>query len=152
MKASGRKLATLAVLISLVTPFSYASELVIAQPASATAMDPGFLKEAATLVDNIFDTLVLRDKNMQLQPGLATSWKALDDTTWQFDLRPGVTFTNGEPVNAAAVKFSIDRILDPGQPRANHFLHPHHLSRLKSPATIRFASTPTARTHFCLRA
>ena len=58
MKASGRKLATLAVLISLVTPFSYASELVIAQPASATAMDPGFLKEAATLVDNIFDTLV----------------------------------------------------------------------------------------------
>ncbi|WP_192457173.1 ABC transporter substrate-binding protein [Musicola keenii] len=113
MKHSVRTIASLVVLFSLLSPAGRASELVIGQPASATAMDPGFLKEAATLVDNIFDTLVLRDADMRLQPGLATAWKALDATTWQFDLRQGVTFTNGEPVNAAAVKFSIDRILDP---------------------------------------
>lgn len=128
MKQSGRKLAILAALVALASPFSYASELVIAQPASATAMDPGFLKEAATLVDNIFDTLILRDSAMQLQPGLATSWKAIDDTTWQFDLRPGVTFTDGEPVNAAAVKYSLDRILDP----ANHAPTISYIRTIKS--------------------
>jgi peptide/nickel transport system substrate-binding protein len=128
MKQSGRKLAILSVLIALASPLSQASELVIAQPASATAMDPGFLKEAATLVDNLFDTLILRDSAMQLQPGLATSWKALDDTTWEFTLRPGVTFTNGEPVNAAAVKFSLDRILDP----ANHAPTISYIRTIKS--------------------
>ncbi len=115
MRIPAFKLASLALFISLTTPAVFASELVIAQPASATAMDPGFLKESATLVDNLFDTLVLRDANMQLQPGLATSWKSLDDTTWEFTLRQGVKFSDGEPLNAQAVKFSIDRILDPAQ-------------------------------------
>lgn len=114
MKLSVLKRASLAVLVTgLLSGYAQATALTIAQPASATAMDPGFLKEAATLVDNVFDTMVLRDASMALKPGLATSWKAIDDTTWQFDLRQDVKFTNGEPVNAAAVKFSLDRILDP---------------------------------------
>ena len=116
MRLPAFKLASLAVLISLISPLASASELTIAQATSATAMDPGFLKEPATLVDNLFDTLVLRDPQMKLQPGLATSWKAIDASTWQFDLRQGVKFTDGEPVDAKAVKFSLDRILDP----ANH--------------------------------
>lgn len=128
MKQSGFKLAALAFWVTVSCSVSYASELVIAQPASATAMDPGFLKEGATLVDNLFDTLILRDSAMQLQPGLATSWKALNDNTWQFDLRPGVSFTNGEPVNAVAVKFSIDRILDP----ANHAPTISYIRTIKS--------------------
>src|SRR4029450_1398427 len=80
--------------------------ITIARQVSTTAMDPGFLREAATIVDNVFDTrapralrgappivdhvfdtLVLRDKGMQLAPGLATSWSALDDSTWEFKLR-----------------------------------------------------------------
>jgi len=90
-----------------------ASEVVIGRPASTTGMDPGFLREAATLVDNIFDTLVLRDSHMTLVPGLALSWTPVDDTTWEFKLRPGVTFQDGEPFDAAAVKFTLDRVLDP---------------------------------------
>ena len=39
----------------------------------------------------------------------------MDDLTWEFKLRKGVKFQNGEPVNATAVKFSIDRVLDPAQ-------------------------------------
>jgi len=128
MRLPGYKLASLAVLISLMSPASWASELVIAQSTSATALDPGFLKESATLVDNIFDTLVRRDTQMQLQPGLATAWKAIDDNTWQFDLRPGVKFTDGEPVNAAAVKFTLDRILDP----ANHAPTISYIRTIKS--------------------
>ena len=89
------------------------SQITIARPVSTTAMDPGFLREAATIVDNIFDTLVMRDKSMQLVPGLALSWKPIDDTTWEFKLREGVKFHNGEDFNADAVKFTIDRIIDP---------------------------------------
>ena len=88
-------------------------EIIIARSISTSAMDPGFLREAATIVDNIFDTLVLRDKDMKLVPGLATSWKSVNDTTWEFKLRQGVKFHNGEPFNASAVKFTIDRVLDP---------------------------------------
>lgn len=99
--------------IAAAPPSASAEELVIGRPVSTTAMDPGFLKEAATIVDNIFDTLVMRDENMKLVPGLALSWTAVDDTTWEFELRPDVTFHNGEPFNAEAVKFTIDRILDP---------------------------------------
>lgn len=89
------------------------SQITIARQVSTTAMDPGFLREAATIVDNIFDTLVMRDKDMKLVPGLAESWTAIDDTTWEFKLRHGVKFHNGEDFNADAVKFTIDRIIDP---------------------------------------
>lgn len=88
-------------------------DLVIARAISANALDPGFLREAGTLVDNVFDTLIMRDKDMKLVPGLATEWKPVDDTTWEFKLRPGVKFHNGEPMDAAAVKFTFDRVLDP---------------------------------------
>jgi peptide/nickel transport system substrate-binding protein len=90
-----------------------AQELVIARPISTNALDPGFLREAATVVDNIFDTLVMRDAQMRLVPGLAESWRAIDDTTWEFKLRSGVRFTNGEEFNAEAVKFTLERVLDP---------------------------------------
>ncbi|MFI5012861.1 MAG: ABC transporter substrate-binding protein [Hyphomicrobiales bacterium] len=88
-------------------------ELVIARAAAPSAMDPGFLREPATLVDNVFDTLVMRDKDMKLVPGLALSWRAVDDTSWEFKLRPGIKFHNGEPFGAASVKFTFDRIIDP---------------------------------------
>lgn len=92
---------------------SQGKQITIARQVSTTAMDPGFLREAATIVDNIFDTLVMRDKDMRLVPGLAESWTAIDDTTWEFKLRRGVKFHNGEDFNADAVKFTIDRIIDP---------------------------------------
>ncbi len=87
--------------------------LVIGRPVSTGALDPGFIREAATIVDNIFDTLVRRDREMNLVPGLATGWTALDETTWRFTLREGVEFHNGEPFGAEAVKFTVERVLDP---------------------------------------
>jgi len=86
--------------------------LVVAQTADAATMDPqkqGKMPDMNILI-NIFDTLVTRDADNKLAPGLATEWKSLDDTTWQFKLRQGVKFHNGEPFNAEAVKFSIDRL------------------------------------------
>ena len=52
-----------------------------------------------------------------LRPGLATEWRANEDATvWNFVLRQGVTFHDGTPFNAEAVKFNIDRWNDPNHP------------------------------------
>lgn len=65
------------------------------------------------LLTNIFDSLVVHDAQMNLAPGLATEWKAIEPTKWQFKLRQGVKFQNGEPFDANAVKFTVERFLDP---------------------------------------
>jgi peptide/nickel transport system substrate-binding protein len=108
-----KKLAAALLGLVMLGGIAQAQELVIARPISTNALDPGFLREAATVVDNIFDTLVMRDAQMRLVPGLAESWRAVDDTTWEFKLRSGVRFTNGEEFNAEAVKFTLERVLDP---------------------------------------
>src|SRR2546430_7053618 len=64
----------------------------------------------------IFDTLLRRDlKTLKLEGNLAESWRLLNETTWQFKLRRGIKFHNGEPLHAAAVKDSIERLLNPKQ-------------------------------------
>ena len=57
-----------------------------------------------------------------IRPGLATSWEAIDETTWRFNLREGVTFHNGAPFNAEAVKYSIERVFRDDFPGADKFL------------------------------
>src|SRR5262249_24687457 len=65
------------------------------------------------MFDNLYDQLVLRDPDLKMQPGLATEWKTLNDTTWQFKLRPNVKFHDGSPFTAADIKFMIDLSKDP---------------------------------------
>lgn len=66
-----------------------------------------------TVTDNVHETLLTRDADMNIIPLLATEYTQLDATTWQFKLREGVSFHNGEPFNADAVVFSVKRIISP---------------------------------------
>jgi peptide/nickel transport system substrate-binding protein len=67
---------------------------------------------------HLYDNLVYRDqKTMKVGPCLAESWRLIDDNTWEFKLRKGVKFDNGEPFNAACVKYTIERGLDPKCPQ-----------------------------------
>jgi peptide/nickel transport system substrate-binding protein len=61
----------------------------------------------------MFDALTYLDENGALNPWLATSWNLVDPTTWQFKLRDGVKFQNGEAFDADSVKFSYERVIDP---------------------------------------
>lgn len=66
------------------------------------------------VTDNIFDSLMVRNPAGELGPGLAASEPVqIDDTTWEVKVREGVTFTNGEPFDAEAAAFSINRVIDP---------------------------------------
>ena len=59
---------------------------------------------------NIYEGLVRMTPDYQVLPVLATSWQFVAPNTWRFNLRTGVTFHDGQPFNAAAVKFAFDRI------------------------------------------
>lgn len=89
-----------------------AADLAIGVSADVTAIDPHFhnLTPNIVVTNHIFETLVARDARAQLKPGLAESWRTIDDTTWEFKLRRGVKFHDGSTFTAADVAFSLDRI------------------------------------------
>src|SRR5262245_21214959 len=64
-------------------------------------------------IANVYDGLTARDAQGNLIPALAESWKRLNPTTWQFTLRKGVKFHNGDDFNADSVKFTLDRATNP---------------------------------------
>lgn len=67
-----------------------------------------------TIMRNVCDPLIAKDLDGKYVPGLATDWKISEDgLTWDFTLRSDVTFHDGKPMTADAVKASLDRILDP---------------------------------------
>lgn len=90
-------------------------QIVIAQGIDPDTLDPHLTSSSAvwSITLNIYDTLQTRDKDGKLRPGLATSIKNIDPKTWEVKLREGVKFHNGESFDANAVKFSIERMLDP---------------------------------------
>ncbi len=96
-------------------------ELRVAIPWTPENLDPTMNLSSirAAVGVSMFDSLVGRDVEGRIVPELAESWKLLDDTTWQLKLRRNVVFHNGEPFNAEAVRFTIQRVLDPNQKSPN---------------------------------
>jgi peptide/nickel transport system substrate-binding protein len=65
-------------------------------------------------LEHIYDRLLDRDaKTLKPKPMLATGWRIVDDTTWEFTLRQGVKFHNGEPFTAHSVKATMEYLQDP---------------------------------------
>jgi peptide/nickel transport system substrate-binding protein len=105
-------LMTLALVFGL-APLAAARDLVIGQGTDVSILDPHYSTSASdvNVFFNLYDNLVLRDENLDLTPGLATSWQMLDDKTWQFKLREGVVFHNGDRFSAEDVQFSLERAI-----------------------------------------
>lgn len=63
-------------------------------------------------INNIYEPLVRPDRDLTMRPALALSWGLLDDTTWDFRLRPNVTFHNGKPFTVLDVIASLNRAME----------------------------------------
>lgn len=102
-----------------------AAEIIIAQGTDAASLDPQLQNDAfsTSILSNVFDTLIYRNSDLELEPGLALSWELVNDTTWRLELRSGVTFHNGEAFAADDVEFTLERPLDPdlASPLASRF-------------------------------
>src|SRR5262249_54337611 len=96
--------------------------LVVGMEAEPPGLDPGQARGLHTLrvTHQIFGTLVTTpDDSTDIVPGLAGSWSVSPDgLDWTFKLRKGVKFHDGTPLDAAAVKFTFDRVIDPAHPHA----------------------------------
>jgi len=88
-----------------------AQELRIGLSAEPSAADPHFhnLTPNNSLLKHIFDRLTDQDENQALRPGLALTWRTVDESTWEFKLRPDVKFSDGSAFTANDVIYSFCR-------------------------------------------
>jgi peptide/nickel transport system substrate-binding protein len=130
--------------------------LTIGLSADAESMDPYRVYQNAgfSVIYAIFDTLITVSPSGSLGPGLADSWTSPDDKTLELKLHPGVKFQDGEPFDAAAVRFSLYRIadLDPatGQPYPvgdSRRLNSAFASNFSSLASVEVIDALTVRIH-----
>jgi peptide/nickel transport system substrate-binding protein len=93
-------------------------QVVVALGADISTLDPHMHNVRGMLIVGwqLFDNLLSRDPTtMKPVPHLAESWQLVDELTWEFKLRHGVRFHNGEPFNATTVKYNFERVLNPEQ-------------------------------------
>jgi peptide/nickel transport system substrate-binding protein len=102
------------VMLACCGALAHAADLRIGLSADVTTMDPHFLASQPNLTVgyHVFDALTHVDEKARLIPGLATSWRAVDATTWEFKLRQGVKFHDGSDLTAEDVLFSLERPLN----------------------------------------
>ncbi len=118
-----------------------ADHLVMGVRAPIVTLDPAVsgLGTMHGYYQNIFDSLVMHDARAQSIPGLATSWRVVDDLTWEFKLRPGVKCHDGTEFDAQAVVANFKRL--PSVPNSDNLtagkLRPVKDVEIVDPGTIR---------------
>ena len=90
---------------------AFAQELKIGMASEPSSVDPHYhvLTPNNMVNRHMYEPLVGQDKKQALMPALAESWKAVDDTTWEFKLRKGVKFHDGSDFTADDVMASVER-------------------------------------------
>jgi peptide/nickel transport system substrate-binding protein len=101
-----------AAILAIAATFGHAQNLTLGTKLELNTLDPHFFAAFPTnsSMQYFFDKLVEYGDKLEIRPALATSWKLVDDTTWEFKLRDGVKFHDGTPFTADDVIFTIDRV------------------------------------------
>ncbi|MFZ6762761.1 ABC transporter substrate-binding protein [Pseudoroseomonas sp. WGS1072] len=137
--------ATVAAVLAL-TPglagAAWAQNLTMAVGAQVTSLDPHYhaLSPNFAVATMLFDTLTRLDEDARLQPGLAESWKPVEPTIWEFKLRPGVKFHNGNDFAAEDVAFTVDRVPNVPNSPSSYGIYTRAIERVElvDPLTVRF--------------
>ena len=132
----GRNLrVAIAALAMLVSFAANAADLRIGIGAEATTLDPHYynLNPNMEVDDHLYDYLLSFDAQGRLIPGLATAWKAVDDTTWEFTLRHNVTFHDGSPFASADVAFTFARARKPTDSPDSYSRHFIRITNVSAP-------------------
>lgn len=102
----------------LISPMAHANDSVIrvALTNPIQTLDPANYRhrETETVIRNIFDGLYTQTPQGELVPEIAESIRQIDDLTWEFKIREGVRFHNGDPLTAEDVAFSFNRVVIEG--------------------------------------
>ena len=95
-------------------PSSNTVRVVLGQePPTLEACESNLTSTGVVVRSNVTEPLIERNpKTGELEPKLATEWKATSDTEWTLKLREGVKFQDGTPFNAEAAAFTIDRAVN----------------------------------------
>lgn len=129
-----RLACTLLLLVAGPRPAVSRGTFVMGLPAEPVYLDPAVATDGASLLvaHQLFETLVrLRPGTTEIEPGLAERWTVSPDgTVWTFDLRRGVRFHDGSPLDAAAVVWNFDRW--------RRRDHPHHRDQLAAGRTFEY--------------
>jgi len=90
---------------------AHATDLKIAMSSPPTSMDPHFynLFSNINVSEHMFDTLIKLDPDSRVIPGLAESWKLVNNLTWEFKIRKGVKWHDGTELTTDDVAWSLDR-------------------------------------------
>ncbi|MFC5991354.1 ABC transporter substrate-binding protein [Limoniibacter endophyticus] len=104
-------LAAMVAAMGVSTGSANAAEFKFAGPLDAYTLDPHAVSNTLifAVLSNVYEPLVRRNAEQKLEPALATEWKQIDDLSWEFTLREGVKFHNGNPFTADDVIFSLTR-------------------------------------------
>src|SRR5216684_6461301 len=89
--------------------------LTVGYPSTPETIDPHQFRSvlSGSIVGLMGEGLLTRDpQTMELKPLLAESWKNVNPNTWEFKLRKGVKFHNGEEFTGESVRFTVERIVN----------------------------------------
>lgn len=95
-----------------VEPGEQVDTILVLMADEVTTLDPYrmvSLHPEGSIASHIWDALTWLNDELQVEPRLAESWQVIDELTWEFTLRRGVAFHNGEVFNAESVRFSLER-------------------------------------------
>ena len=116
--------------------------LTMAVGSPVTSLDPHFhqLSPNNAVADMIFSKLIETDAQARNVPGLATEWRAIAPTVWEFKLRPNVRFHNGNPFTAEDVAATLQRLPNVPNAPSSFAAYSRPITRIEivDPLTIRF--------------
>lgn len=109
-------LAIIALLMAFPAGAVMGADLTVCLPRTVQSLDPTDhrSRETQIVIKAIFDSLTTRDAELNVKPLLAESYKALNPHMWEFRLKAGVRFHNGDPLTARDVRFTFQRVIASG--------------------------------------